>query len=381
MAERSRALEEVMATVFGNVYAGCRILVTGHTGFKGSWLCTWLLDLGANVGGYSIDVPSQPSNFKILDLERRLHHFWGDVRDRGRLNEVFDTFRPDCVFHLAAQPLVRRSYADPVTTFEVNTVGTMNVLECIRHRPWVECVVIITSDKCYRNHGWPWGYRETDTLGGEDPYSASKGCAELVCYAYIHSFFRGGERGARVATARAGNVIGGGDWAEDRLIPDCVRSWSRGDSVVIRYPGATRPWQHVLEPLSGYLWLGSHLLRREPKAVGASYNFGPPATVDHPVETLVRLLSRFWPEGKWTVDQQALEDRPEAAVLKLSCDKALADLRWTAVLSFEDTVRFTGEWYRRYYGTTGTDMLEFTRQQIVEYCQQAKDRGLAWTSS
>lgn len=365
--------------MFGGIYGGLRVLVTGHTGFKGSWLCTWLLDLGAEVAGYSIGLPSDPCNFDVLGLARRVRHYQGDIRDRARLSEAFEEFHPDCVFHLAAQSLVRRSYLDPVTTFEVNTIGTMNLLECVRRHPGVQSAVIITSDKCYRNYGWPWGYRETDTLGGEDPYSASKGCAELVFYSYVHSFFDSVAAGARIASARAGNVIGGGDWAEDRLIPDCVRSWSRGAAVTIRHPTATRPWQHVLEPLSGYLWLGVHLLRKDPRAVGASYNFGPPAVVNQPAEAVARLLSRFWPAARWTVDERQLEGRPEASVLKLSCDKALADLGWAAALSFEDSVRLTGEWYRRYYERGAEGMLDYTRQQIAEYCRHAKERDIAWS--
>lgn len=366
---------------FGGIYAGRRVLISGHTGFKGSWLCAWLLHLGATVAGYAEGIPTQPSNFEVQGLAPRIRHYLGDVRDRARLAEVFDEFRPECVFHLAAQALVRRSYEDPVLTVEVNTLGTMNVLECIRQRPWIRCAVIITSDKCYRNVGWPWGYRETDPLGGEDPYSASKGCAELVAYAYFHSFFKDAGDLARTATARAGNVIGGGDWAPDRIVPDCVRSWSRGDTVLIRHPRATRPWQHVLEPLSGYLWLGSHLWRRDARVWGEAYNFGPSPTVNEPVERLVSALREYWPDARWTIDESAMAGRPEATYLKLSCDKALADLGWKAVLTFEETVAFTGEWYERYYSEAGRDMREFSHQQIENYSQLARERGLSWAQA
>lgn len=361
---------------FGGVYEGRRVLVTGHTGFKGSWLCTWLLQLGAVVAGYANGVPTEPSNFDVQGLSQRVRHYVGDVRDRDRLASAFDEFHPDCVFHLAAQALVRRSYEDPALTFEVNTLGTMNVLECLRQRPWIRSAVIITSDKCYRNVGWPWGYRETDVLGGEDPYSASKGCAELVAYAYYHSFLKNAE-GTRIATARAGNVIGGGDWAPDRIVPDCVRSWSRGEEALIRAPSATRPWQHVLEPLSGYLWLGSELLRTSATVTGEAYNFGPHPTTIASVEDLVRALSRYWPKAPWTVVEAAMAGRPEATYLKLSTDKALAHLGWTATLTFEETVAWTGEWYGRYYACGG-GIRELSREQIREYCRLAQVRKAIW---
>jgi len=365
--------------MFGDLYSGRRVFVTGHTGFKGSWLCTWLLNLGADVAGYSLDVASEPSNFTAVGLAERIRHYVGDVRNREQLAESLDNFRPDCVFHLAAQALVRRSYEDPVQTFEVNTIGTMNVLECIRHRPWVQSAVIVTSDKCYRNVEWAWGYRETDVLGGEDPYGASKACAELIYNSYFHSYFKNGSSDCRVATARAGNVIGGGDWAEDRIVPDCVRSWSKGETAVIRSPNATRPWQHVLEPLSGYLWLGAKLWRREPKVVGESYNFGPSAIVDQSVRDLINAISRYWPDAEWAVHESA--ESPEATLLKLSSDKALADLGWRTVLSFDETVRLTAEWYRRYYEQGAAGMFELAAEQIAAYCNLATEMGVHWTLS
>jgi CDP-glucose 4,6-dehydratase len=365
--------------MFSGVYRGKRILVTGHTGFKGSWLLTWLLHLGADVAGYSIDLPSTPCNFVILRLAGRIRHHVGDVRDRKKLKETFDSFRPEIIFHMAAQPLVRRAYIDPVTTFETNAIGTLNVLEYIRHSPDVRAAVMITSDKCYRNVEWTWGYRENDVLGGEDPYSASKGCAELVAYAYSKSYFETAAGAAAVATARAGNVIGGGDWAEDRIVPDCIRSWSKGDAVLIRSPRSTRPWQHVMEPLSGYLQMGSELLQRNPKVMGQAYNFGPDTASNHPVIELIEELGRYWPNTHWTVEQTSPFARPEAKLLKLCCDKALADLRWRPVLEFADNVRLTGEWYRQYYNRTGADMYEFTIRQIEAYCEHAMGKGLPWT--
>jgi len=364
--------------MFANNYKGKRVLVTGHTGFKGSWLSTWLLELGANVAGYSVDLPGTPCNFEILGLNRRMQHGVGDVRDRAALRDALDGFSPEIIFHLAAQPLVRRAYSDPLNTFETNVVGTLNILEYARHNPAVRALVLITSDKCYRNVDWVWGYRENDTLGGEDPYSASKGCAELVSYAYTKSYFEPTAGATAIATARAGNVIGGGDWAEDRIVPDCIRSWSKGDTVSIRSPRSTRPWQHVLEPLSGYLYLGVELLRRNQQVTGQAYNFGPDITVNVPVLALIQELAKYWPEARWAIDQTNHLARPEARFLKLCCDKALVDLKWQPALEFPDTVRLVGEWYRQYFSNPGANMHEFTLKQIETYCRHASDRGLPW---
>ena len=365
--------------MFSNIYAGRRILVTGHTGFKGSWLATWLAHLGAHVAGYSIGIPSQPSNFEVLRLDRRLHHYAGDVRNRKQFQDVLNDFRPEMIFHLAAQSLVRRSYDDPATTFETNAVGTMNVLESIRLSPDVRAAVIITSDKCYRNVEWIWGYRENDVLGGEDPYSASKACAEMVSYAYIKSYFKANANTVAVATARAGNVIGGGDWAEDRIIPDCIRSWSKGEGVRIRNPQSTRPWQHVLEPLSGYLHLGARLWQREKENFGGAYNFGPDANVNHPVSTLIQEVGAYWPGAKWVFESPDPQARPEAKLLKLCCDKALMELKWRSVLTFSETARLTGEWYNKFYTQSDADMYVFTLQQIDTYAKLAQDKEVAWT--
>lgn len=362
--------------MFQDVYRGKRVFVTGHTGFKGSWLASWLLDLGAQVAGYAVDIPTSPSHFETSGLQQRVNTYWGDIRDRAKLAAALDDFSPDCVFHLAAQPLVRRSYEDPVSTFETNTIGTLNVLETVRQRPTIGIAVIVTSDKCYRNVEWPWGYRETDPLGGEDPYSASKACAELVFYSYYHSFFARA-RATRVATGRAGNVVGGGDWAADRIVPDCVRRWSTGQPVHIRNPRATRPWQHVLEPLSGYLALGAALWQEDVRAVGSSYNFGPPSSLEQSVESLVDTLSQHWPGASWRITEQE-GAAPEAQLLKLSCDKALAHLAWSAALTFEETVRLTREWYRHYYNDA-SGIGAVTRAQIQEYCALAQQRALRWT--
>ncbi len=360
---------------FGGVYRGKRVLVTGHTGFKGSWLALWLEHLGAEVAGFAIDVPSSPANFEVLDLEHRLRHHQGDIRDRAALARVIDEFRPQMIFHLAAQSLVRRSYDDPVTTFETNTLGMMNLLECVRHRSWVEAAVLITSDKAYRNDEWVWGYRETDHLGGHDPYSGSKGCAELVAHSYFHSFLRHGT--TAMATTRAGNVIGGGDWAEDRIVPDAVRAWSRGDAVMVRSPAATRPWQHVLEPLSGYLSLGVQLLEKRVSLNGEAFNFGPAAHVNQTVAELLEAMAARWQKVEWTVPKGMEEGGHEATLLKLSCDKALFFLKWRAVLEFDETVAFTVDWYRAWHDGK-KDLYAYSVGQIDDYCRLARERGLSW---
>ncbi len=363
---------------FNGVYAGRRVLVTGHTGFKGSWLALWLLKLGAEVAGYSDEVPTTPSNFELAGLAGRMHHYLGDIRDRARLAAVIDEFRPEFVFHLAAQALVRRSYADPVTTFETNTMGMVNVLECVRTRPWIEVAVLITSDKAYRNDEWCWGYRETDALGGHDPYSGSKSCADLVAQSYYHSYLR--HVPTRVAITRAGNVIGGGDWAADRIVPDCVRAWSEGQSVAVRSPEATRPWQHVLEPLSGYLWLGAQLYRKEVGLNGEAFNFGPDAHVKETVAELIGVMADRWPGVAWHVPEGFEHAGHEAMLLKLSCDKALFLLNWRAVLEFRETVAFTLDWYRTWHGAA-SDMYAYTTGQIEAYCALAASREAAWIRS
>lgn len=363
---------------FRNFYRNKRVLVTGHTGFKGSWLSAWLLQLGAEVCGFSADIPTSPSKFEVIGLKDKIQHVEGDVRNRTQLLRAVQEFQPDIIFHLAAQSLVRRSYNDPTTTFETNALGTMNVLECIRQCPSVQVGVIITSDKCYRNVEWMWGYRENDILGGEDPYSASKGCAELILYSYINSFFR---EGARVASSRAGNVIGGGDWAEDRIVPDAVRAWSQGKPVIIRNPNATRPWQHVLEPLSGYLWLGAKLWEKNSTAKGQAFNFGPDASVNQSVVQVLSSMAEYWPGADWKVDQIDGNNQKESALLKLCCDKALNLLNWKAILSFEETTAMTIKWYQTYYGQGKDPMLTLTSRQIDEYSSKASAEGLPWALS
>jgi CDP-glucose 4,6-dehydratase len=362
--------------MFSGAYTGKRVLVTGHTGFKGSWLSYWLLQLGAKVTGFSLYIPSKPSNFEVLGLRSRLDHQEGDLRDPAALEAAFQAAKPEIVFHLAAQAIVRTSYEEPKVTFDTNLGGTVNVLESVRRSDSVRVAVLITSDKCYENVEWEYGYRETDRLGGKDPYSASKACAEIAISAYNRSFFATGG-GKRVASTRAGNVIGGGDWAKDRIVPDCARAWAEGGAPVIRNPRATRPWQHVLEPIGGYLWLGSQLLEAPEGLAGEAFNFGPDADVNEPVEHLIDEMRKTWNGQSWRSDQDASRHKAEAGLLKLSCDKALHRLRWQATLSFEEAVRMTAEWYREYY-RDHSGIQALTDEQIRQYVALAQQRGQAW---
>jgi len=360
-----------------NSYANSTVLVTGHTGFKGSWLTAWLTHMGAKVVGLSIDVPSVPSNFEASDIGGMVEDLRVDVRDANAVREVVEKCQPDFVFHLAAQALVRPSYESPLDTLSTNAMGTANVLDAVRGLSKPVVVVMITSDKVYDNVEWVWGYRETDRLGGRDPYSASKGMAELAIRTYISSFFNAPDSNVRVGVARAGNVIGGGDWATDRIVPDCIKSWSDGQSVDIRNPEATRPWQHVLEPLSGYLLLGAEL-RRASDRHREAYNFGPPAHQNHSVRELIDAMAKHWDYVCWNDVSKNAGHVHEAGLLKLNCDKALFDLGWQPTLLFEDTVRMTVEWYKAYYQGDSASMRDFTFAQIDEYTSLAAERGMAW---
>lgn len=365
-------------SMFKNIYKNKNVLVTGHTGFKGSWLTIWLSQLGANVIGYSNEIPTNPSHFSALKLDQKMNHNIGDIRDFDNLKDVFDLYKPEIVFHLAAQPLVRKSYKEPLQTIEVNTMGVVNVLEIARVSDYVKSIVIVTSDKCYDNVEWIWGYRENDKLGGEDPYSASKGCAELVAKTYMRSFFNEGN--TYVATARAGNVIGGGDWADDRIVPDSVLAWSQNKTVKIRSPYATRPWQHVLEPLSGYLQLGSELFLRNNKVKNQSFNLGPEADVNKTVSQLLTEMKKSWELVNWEVDLPKDKKMKEAGLLKLSCDKANNYLDWYTTLDFEKTIEFTVLWYKQYYSSKRKKSIsDLTIGQINEYCNLAKLKELKWT--
>jgi CDP-glucose 4,6-dehydratase len=338
------------------------VLVTGHTGFKGGWLATWLLALGARVSGYALAPDTTPSYFVACGLAERLASRLGDVTDGAALESALAVTRPSVVFHLAAQPLVRRSYRAPVATFATNVLGTAQLLEAVRRTPSVEAVVVVTSDKCYANHERPEGYREDEPLGGHDPYSASKAAAELVTAAYRRAFFAAG---ARIATARAGNVIGGGDWAEDRLVPDLVRALARGESVRIRNPAAVRPWQHVLEPLGGYLLLAERLV--ESDAFATAFNFGPRDDDAVPVAALVELLLGLWGDGRWAAVAEA--DAPhEAGLLRLDCRRARERLGWRPVLTLKEAAELTVTWYRAATAATSPAALfALGREQIAWY--------------
>ncbi|MCP4377406.1 MAG: CDP-glucose 4,6-dehydratase [bacterium] len=367
-----------MSDIFSisSAFKGKRVLVTGHTGFKGSWLSLWLMNLGAQVQGYSIDIPTQPSNFEVLALEDHMAHQVGDVRDLEQLKGIFESFKPEVVFHLAAQALTRLSYDIPQETFHTNLLGTVNVLECIRNCDSVQAAVMVTSDKCYHNSEWVWGYRESDALGGKDCYSASKACAEIATHAYMQSFFDPAGT-SRVATARAGNVIGGGDWAVDRIVPDGVRAFSSDEVLEIRSPQATRPWQHVLEPLSGYLCLAAALLGDANGVVSESFNFGPSHEAEKSVAQLIQEFLRTWKDGRVEMASDGPDGKAEAMLLRLNCDKSESVLKWHKVLSFEQTVEMTASWYKAYYDGD-TDMFDISSRQISEYTAQATGAHLPW---
>jgi CDP-glucose 4,6-dehydratase len=362
--------------MFLNKFAGKKVLVTGHTGFKGSWLVAWLLRLGANVSGISDCVPTSPAHFNAAKMEGRISHHFADIRDLALVIKIINEEQPDFVFHLAAQPLVRRSYREPHVTIETNVMGTANVLEALRLVAHPCTAIVVTSDKCYDNIEQVWGYRENDALGGKDPYSASKGAAELVVKTYAHSYFSAPDSPVKVAVGRAGNVIGGGDWAEDRIVPDCVRAWSRKEAVEIRYPKATRPWQHVLEPLSGYLMLAVSL-SNDASLNGEPYNFGPLAQQNFTVAELLDEIKSHWPGASWE-DISGTSTFHEAGLLKLCCDKALHQIGWRPVMDFAETVRLTSSWYRSFYEFPDNDVWDQTQMQIAEYESLARCREIKW---
>ncbi|OAA93670.1 CDP-glucose 4,6-dehydratase [Clostridium coskatii] len=360
--------------LFNNVYDGKRVLVTGHTGFKGSWLSIWLKKIGAKVIGYSLESPTEPSMFKVCKLGTEITSIIGDIRDYSKLINVFKEYRPDIVFHLAAQPIVRISYKEPRETYETNIMGTVNVLEAARKVESVQAVVVITTDKCYENKEWIYGYRETDPMGGYDPYSSSKGCDELVVSAYRNSFYN--KSGIALSSVRAGNVIGGGDWAKDRLIPDFIRAVSEDRSIVIRNPLATRPWQYILEPLSGYLWLGALMLQNKEKYSGG-WNFGPKGTDVLNVQQILKLAVKNLEKGEIEIDRSIQPH--EANLLKLDISKANTYLKWYPVYNVEKAVDNTMQWYKKYYEDSNENMYDYTMKQIGDYENEAKIHNLIWS--
>lgn len=359
-----------------NIFNHKTVLITGHTGFKGAWLTAWLKQLGAKVVGIALEPPTDPSHFAAARLGDGIVDFRIDIRNRSELEDAIVSAQPDFVFHLAAQALVRRSYDDPLETWQTNVLGTLHVLEALRKLDKPCAAVIITSDKCYDNVEWVWGYRETDAMGGPDPYSASKGATELAIRSHIKSYFPQATSKVRIASARAGNVIGGGDWAEHRIVPDCVKAWSTDNLVELRNPHSTRPWQHVLEPLSGYLSLAIALAQR-PELHGQPFNFGPQAQQNHSVLALVQQMALHWDQVRWQDVSGVAVGPYESGLLKLNCDKALHYLQWHAVMGFEDTVRMTAEWYRAYYQQPA-QIAAMTDAQIAAYTAIAKQQGLEW---
>lgn len=362
-----------MRPLFLDVFSGKRVLVTGHTGFKGSWLTLWLQKLGAEVAGYSLNPPTNPAMFDLCDIDRGIRHQIGDIRDLPALTQFIREVRPDIVLHLAAQPIVRQSYDDPLDTITTNIVGTANVLEAVRSLDAACAMVVVTSDKCYENRNWVWGYREDDPMGGHDPYSMSKGATELVVSSWRRSYF-GGESGIKLASARAGNVIGGGDWAKDRIVPDCIRAFSQGREVELRNPRATRPWQHVLEPLGGYLLLAARLLSKDADSYCSGWNFGPAADDVQPVGTIVRMIANRWGDGAASTMSQDAHPK-EAALLSLSCDKAAALLGWRPSWHLDALVTHTVDWYRQWLQDPAA-LRETTIQQIATYEHAMAERQI-----
>ncbi|WP_372998868.1 CDP-glucose 4,6-dehydratase [Sulfurimonas sp.] len=365
--------------MFNNIYNGKKVLVTGHTGFKGTWLTTWLLKLGANVIGISKDIPTTPSMFEELGLKDEIKDYREDIRDLSKIIEIILSEQPEFLFHLAAQPIVSTSYSDPIDTISSNVMGTANILEALKASNHKCTAIMITSDKAYDNVEQVWGYKEDDKMGGKDIYSGSKGAAELIIKSYYHSFFKHKDSNIKLSIGRAGNVIGGGDWARDRIVVDCMKAWSKKCSVEIRSPKSTRPWQHVLEPLSGYLNLGE-LLYEDDSLNGEAFNFGPRAEQNHNVIELLEDLSKYWHHKDINNAFIVTDNIPfhEAGLLKLNCDKALYFMKWQANLEYKDTVRFTSEWYYDFYNLD-KNILEKTLEQISEYENMAKDKELNWT--
>jgi CDP-glucose 4,6-dehydratase len=364
---------------FADAYRGKRVLVTGHTGFKGSWLAEWLLDLGAEVSGLALPPPTNPSLFEALKLAHRIDHHVGDIRDERFVRETVADAKPDYVFHLAAQSLVRESYQHPDETYSINVTGTINLLEALRNHDHPCAAVIVTSDKCYENREWSRGYREDDALGGADPYSSSKAACEIAVASWRRSFFS--RRPVRIATGRAGNVIGGGDWAADRLLPDSIRALQCSRPIPVRNKSASRPWQHVLEPLSGYLHLAEQLYSASvscnaPRdtALCSAFNFGPPEESSQTVEELVTAVVASWP-GSWE-DRSSPDAVHEARQLSLCIDKAINELGWKPVWRFEDTVERTVSWYKRSF--EGGDAVSLTQQDIADYAAAARSMEIGW---
>jgi CDP-glucose 4,6-dehydratase len=358
--------KRMIDNLFNNIYKDRKVLITGHTGFKGSWLCLLLSKLGADVYGYALEPPTTPSLFNEAKIDELITSFIGDIRDYEKLLGIVQQVQPEIVIHMAAQPIVRESYRNPRETYEINVMGTVNLLEAIRHTPGIKAVVNVTTDKCYENREWHWGYRENEPMGGYDPYSNSKGCSELVTAAFRSSYFNPKDyqkHGVALASARAGNVIGGGDWAYDRLIPDFIRAISKGEEVRIRSPYAIRPWQHVLEPLSGYLTLAAKLFSEGPK-YAEGWNFGPDDKDARNVEWITDTICKLWGDGaSYSIDTNPQPH--EANYLKLDWSKAKTELGWIPKWDIETTLKSIVDWNKCFL--SGENMRTITQQQIADY--------------
>lgn len=370
----------VSQKIFKGIFKNKKVFVTGHTGFQGSWLSLWLKLLGSKVIGYSLNPPTKPSLFNILKIEKEITHIIGDIRNDSLLKKSMKKYKPDIVFHLAAQPLVRMSYEKPVDTFQVNVMGTVNVLESIRNTPSVKAGIIITSDKCYENNELNLAYKENDPLGGHDPYSASKGATEIITSSYNKSFFdlKNQKNKVGIATVRAGNVIGGGDWAQDRIIPDCMRSLYVKKPIKIRNPNAIRPWQHVLEPISGMLLLAQKMFEK-PHGFNEAWNFGPKNSVNLNVKEIVKKIIKEWKNpAEWQdLSKRAKNSVHEAKYLKLDSSKASKLLNWQPTYSVDEGIRKTTDWYWSFFKKE--DMKEFTKMQIERYVEKAKEKKYVWS--
>ena len=356
-----------------NIFKNKTIIITGNTGFKGSWLSLWLKMLGAKVIGISYDIPTNPSHFKIINSNRLFKNYSFDIKNFKKLKKIILKHKPDFLFHLAAQSLVKKSYKNPLLTWNSNLMGTVNVLESLRYLKKKCVAVIITSDKSYKNLEITRGYVEKDQLGGNDPYSASKGAAEFAIKSYINSFYSS-KSNVKIAVARAGNVIGGGDWSENRLLPDCIKSWSLKKKVNIRNPNSTRPWQYVLEAVSGYMLLAIKL-RLDPRIHGEAFNFGPKLSNNYSVISVLKEVKRIWPLVSWSVLNKK-KDFPESNLLKLNCNKARRNLGWTCILSFKESIKMTIRWYKAYYENRDLKkMRKFSENQIIEYTKLISKRS------
>ncbi|MCQ9200644.1 MAG: CDP-glucose 4,6-dehydratase [Prochlorococcus marinus CUG1437] len=357
-----------------DIFKNKKIIVTGHTGFKGSWLVTWLRELGADLVGISLEPSTNPSHFELLKLRNSIKNNFVDIRNNEKVKSIFEQEKPEFVFHLAAQPLVRYSYENPYETWTTNTIGTISILEALKNLKNDCTAIIITSDKCYKNVEWTWGYRENDSLGGSDPYSASKGAAELAISSYFNSFFKSQLSNINICSVRAGNVVGGGDWAKDRIVPDAARAWINDNRLSIRNPSSTRPWQHVLEPIGGYLLLASSLYVTN-KLNGEAFNFGPSTNQNRTVQELITKIKTYWPELEVEYQTKTSNTSKESQLLKLCIDKALHLIGWSPLLDFEQTIKLTGEWFQE-YKFNRANISNFTSNQIRTYSDLLLSNGL-----